>query len=470
MRDARTLRPLRRFPALAYAGAVSPDARTFAIGGQDGSVRFLDLRTGKLRTASGRHAGAVQSAVFTPDGRFLVTVGDDANAIVWDVARRAGDRDVPGPRRPRARGGRRPARAHALHRGPGRQRDRVGPRRGPAAGPAVPGRTGSGDRFPSTAISGDGRSLATLQDGGAVSLVDLATLTRRSLSASAARPAVPPAARPTRRPSVRAARSSSAASTASSRSSTPARAASSPGCADTATSSSRRRRARTAAVIASTGLDGTLRLWDARTARALGPPIRLGGPPASDASITPDGTRVAVSLAAGTDRRARRALAPALARLRVDDSTPTFSRFSRDGRYLLAGSKDGRVRVFTARDLRPLGPAFPAHDGSVSSVDASPDGRTLVTAGSDGQVRLWDLASRRPIGTPLPGPENINAVALFAPDGDARLRRLPRRPRLPLGRPRARRGSARPAQSPGAGSRRAEWHEALPGRAYAPAC
>ena len=85
VRDARTLRPLHRFPALAFAGAVSPDARTFAIGGQDGSVRFLDLRTGKRRTASGRHAGAVQSAVFTSDGRFLVTVGDDANAIVWDV-------------------------------------------------------------------------------------------------------------------------------------------------------------------------------------------------------------------------------------------------------------------------------------------------------------------------------------------------------------------------------------------------
>jgi hypothetical protein len=27
----------------------------------------------------------VQSGVFTPVGRFLVTVGDDANAILWDV-------------------------------------------------------------------------------------------------------------------------------------------------------------------------------------------------------------------------------------------------------------------------------------------------------------------------------------------------------------------------------------------------
>ena len=142
VRDARTLRPLHRFPALAFAGAVSPDARTFAIGGQDGSVSFLDLRTGKRRTASGRHAGAVQSAVFTSDGRFLVTVGDDAERDRLGRPRRAGDRDVPRPRRPRARGGSRPACAHALHRKPGRQRHRVGSQRGPAAGSDIPGRNG----------------------------------------------------------------------------------------------------------------------------------------------------------------------------------------------------------------------------------------------------------------------------------------------------------------------------------------
>ena len=142
VRDARTLRPLRRFPALAFAGAVSPDARTFAIGGQDGSVRFLDLRTGKLRTASGRHAGAVQSARLharraLPRDRRRRRERDRLGR-----RRRAGDRDVPGPRRPRARGGRRPPRAHALHRGPRRQRHHLGPRRRPAPGSAVRGRNG----------------------------------------------------------------------------------------------------------------------------------------------------------------------------------------------------------------------------------------------------------------------------------------------------------------------------------------
>ena len=158
-----------------------------------------------------------------------------------------------------------------------------------------------------------------------------------------------------------------------------------------------------------------------------------------------------------------------VARLRVDAGNPTFSRYSRDGRYLLTGSKDGRVRVFTARDLRPLGPAFPAHNGSVSSVDASPDGRTLVTAGSDGQIRFWDLASRRPIGTPLPGPENINAVAFFAPDGKHvfAVFRDGRGYRWDI---RTTSWEHHACKIAGRRLTRAEWHEALPDRAYAPAC
>ena len=176
-----------------------------------------------------------------------------------------------------------------------------------------------------------------------------------------------------------------------------------------------------------------------------------------------------MSLPTGTidvfDVRSRRRLA----RLRVDESNPTFSGFSRDGRYLLAGSKDGRIRVFTARDLRPLGPAFAAHDGSVSSVDASPDGRTLVSAGSDGQIRLWDIASRRPIGTPLPGPENINAVAFFAPDG-AHVFAVFRDGSGYRWDVRERAWERKACSIAGRRLTRAEWHEALPGRTYAPAC
>jgi WD40 repeat protein/DNA-binding SARP family transcriptional activator len=468
VRDARTLRPLRRYPGLPYAGAVSPDARTFAIGGQDGSVRFLDLGTGKMRTASGRHAGAVQSAVFTPDGRTLVTVGDDADAIVWDVrAARATETFRGHAGRVLAAAVDRDARTlyTAGLDGSVIAWDLAGDRR---LGRTFQAGTGSGDWFPSTAISGDGRWLATVQDRGAVSLVDLSNLSRHSLPVRGV-PAVPPAAAayaPAFGPRGRLVLSgvNGLLALVDARSGrVVARLRGHRDLVFTPTTSA------DGSLIASTGLDATLRLWDARTARPLGSPIRLGSPPASDASISPDGARVAVGLTSGAldvfDVRSRRRLAA----LHVDAGNPTFSGFSRDGRYLLAGSKDGRIRIFSARDLRPLGPAFAAHDGSVSSVDASRDGRTLVSAGSDGQIRLWDIRSRQPIGTPLPGPENINAVAFFAPDG-AHVFAVFRDGRGYRWDVRERAWERKTCSIAGRRLTRAEWHEALPDRAYASAC
>jgi len=75
IRDAQTLRPLRRLQAwgMPFASAVTPDGRLAALGRDDGSVHLLDLRAGEIRTASGRHDAPVQHAVFTPGGRTLVT-------------------------------------------------------------------------------------------------------------------------------------------------------------------------------------------------------------------------------------------------------------------------------------------------------------------------------------------------------------------------------------------------------------
>ena len=58
-----------------------------AIGGEDGSVRLLDLATGEQREALGRHVAEVFGARFTPDGRTLVTTGADSDVILWDVRR-----------------------------------------------------------------------------------------------------------------------------------------------------------------------------------------------------------------------------------------------------------------------------------------------------------------------------------------------------------------------------------------------
>lgn len=92
-----------------------------------------------------------------------------------------------------------------------------------------------------------------------------------------------------------------------------------------------------------------------------------------------------------------------------------------------------------------------------------------MTSGTDGQVRIWDVASRRAIGTPLPGPQHINAVAHFAPDEPTST------PCFATGR--GYRWDVRSAAwkrhaCTVAGRRltRAAWHDALPHRAYSPAC
>ncbi len=491
VRDTRTLRALHRIPGAVFgtpaatnpgqmepdiprnaeprdipraqAFALSADGRTLAVGGLDGSVRFVDVSTGEQRVASGRHQAAVQGAVFNPDGRFLVTVGDDANAIVWDVEAGAAGETLEG------HAGR--VLAVALDReartlftagldGSVISWDLVGDRR---LGRPFDAGTGAGPGYPSTALSRDGRTLVTAQEDGALSVVETGTLTQRSVRIRVGRsPVYAPAFGPGGTLVVAGFDGTLAVvDPRTGRQIAPLR-----GHRDivfTPTTSA------DGSIVATTGLDSTLRLWDARAGRPLGAPIELDSPPFSDAGIAPDGRTVAVSLERGTidvfDVRSRRRVA----RVRVDDSIPMFSRFSRDGRFLLGGSRDGRVRVFSARDWHSLGPAFDAHAGFVSSVDASPDGRTLVTTGTDGQVRLWDLASRRPIGSALPGPKNINAVAQFAPDG--------RHLFAVFGNGRGYRWDVRPeswarqaCEVAGRRLSRGEWEDALPGRDYAPAC
>ncbi len=81
-------------------------------------------------------------------------------------------------------------------------------------------------------------------------------------------------------------------------------------------------------------------------------------------------------------------------------STPDQSRgilhiqtlaFSSDGRYLAAGSFDGKVRVW---DLSsgPFARVVGAHGNTVEALRFSLDGRSLISAGRDGVIRSWDVA------------------------------------------------------------------------------
>ena len=108
-------------------------------------MRLLDLRSGAARTASGRHSGAVLAADFTPDGRTLVTAGEDGDVIVWDVQQGTPAETLSGHASGiDARSQITPRRKDALHRQPRRHRLRLGPRRR-RAGSAARSRPATGD-------------------------------------------------------------------------------------------------------------------------------------------------------------------------------------------------------------------------------------------------------------------------------------------------------------------------------------
>ncbi|MEZ6049889.1 MAG: protein kinase [Planctomycetaceae bacterium] len=65
--------------------SAAPDGQSVAVGGPDGSLRWLDLFDGRDVFHQGAHDGAVTSARYSVDGRWLVTGGHDHQLKLWDA-------------------------------------------------------------------------------------------------------------------------------------------------------------------------------------------------------------------------------------------------------------------------------------------------------------------------------------------------------------------------------------------------
>jgi WD40 repeat protein/tRNA A-37 threonylcarbamoyl transferase component Bud32 len=139
-------------------------------------------------------------------------------------------------------------------------------------------------------------------------------------------------------------------------------------------------------LVATGGMDGAARFWDADTGEPRGKPLQTGSP--------------VLTLA-----------------------------FSPDGRTLLTGSFDNTAQLWDVATRRPRSVAL-KHQGRVKAVAFSPDGAAAATAGvvedtdpdtgthliSGGEVRLWRSETGRALGTPLAHPAPVWAVA-FSPGG-----------------------------------------------------
>jgi WD40 repeat protein len=152
--------------------------------------------------------------------------------------------------------------------------------------------------------------------------------------------------------------------------------------------------------IATTCSDRCLRLWDARTGRLVGAPLRHEGP---GGMLCWSGERIALGahhgdrltaadeefhvllFAAGEEGLER------LARLEVGASVASLD-FSADGGELLVSCYDGFAYVF---ELGGGGLSMRIeHPEQVRHARFSPDGSTILTACQDGGIRLWSREGR----------------------------------------------------------------------------
>jgi len=71
---------------MIYAVAFSPDGKTLITGGEDRSIHLWDAATGQKFSRLQGHRGAVRSLAVSPDGARLASGSRDGTILIWDLA------------------------------------------------------------------------------------------------------------------------------------------------------------------------------------------------------------------------------------------------------------------------------------------------------------------------------------------------------------------------------------------------
>lgn len=176
-------------------------------------------------------------------------------------------------------------------------------------------------------------------------------------------------------------------------------------------------------MLASGGVDSTVRLWDAQTGELK--QTWTAAASVQSVAFSPDGQTLACgeaysqfqlwSVLATTPRETIKidANLPPPSPMGPTNATRAVA-FSPDGSTLATGSEDGKVRLWNVKSAA-LEQTLTGQSGDVTSLSFSPDGETLASGGTNKTVILWNARTGA-----LKGSIDIGEVVLtvaFSPDG-----------------------------------------------------
>ena len=175
--------------------------------------------------------------------------------------------------------------------------------------------------------------------------------------------------------------------------------------------------------IATSGANGDVKLWDAKTHREVRR-FKARGKKLQCLSFSPDGRLLAGPEDAYNDKprvfiwdvnKGSLLLMLDVPRMHGSDGLKPSLAFSPDGKLLATAHRDHTARLWEIPSGNRKAP-LRGRIASVMAVAFSPDGKTLATGSFDRKVKLWNIATQQEVATleVLPG----SGMSLrFSPDG-----------------------------------------------------